>query len=119
MSRILIAEDEPAVRDFVTRALERAGHEVVAVADGEKAVTALAQGAFDMLLTDIVMPGMDGIALALKATSVQPGIKVLMMSGYAEERRRAHNLESLVHRVIAKPFSLDDITRAVREVLAA
>jgi len=118
MARILLAEDDPAVREFVRRALAHSGHEVTAVDDGLAAIEALAGATFDLLITDIVMPGMDGIALALKVSKDQPNLPILMMTGYAAERQRAHNLEALIHKVIAKPFTLRDICNAVAETLA-
>ena len=118
MAKILIAEDESAVSAFVSRALDHAGHEVVAVPDGLAAVAALAAGKYDLLLSDIVMPGLDGIALALKAGKDHPAMKILLMSGYASERQRAHNLESLAHRIVAKPFTLAEIIAAVDETLS-
>ena len=118
MARILVAEDEASVREFVTRALVHAGHEVVAEIDGLRALEALHGDRFDLLITDIVMPGMDGIALALKVTKDWPDLGVLLMTGYAAERQRAHNLEDLIHKVIAKPFSLTDFLAAVDEALA-
>jgi two-component system cell cycle response regulator CpdR len=118
MARILVAEDEASVREFVTRALTHAGHEVVTVVDGMRALDALHGGRFDLLITDIVMPGMDGITLALKVTKDWPRLGVLLMTGYAAERQRAHNLESLIHRVIAKPFSLAEFLAAVDEALS-
>jgi len=119
MARILVAEDELAVREFVSRALSHSGHEVVAVEDGLEALRELEAGGFDLLVTDIVMPGLDGIALALKLAKDHPELSILMMSGYAAERQRAHNLDALVHRVVAKPFTLKQICSAVDEVLAA
>lgn len=119
MAKILVAEDELAVREFVTRALAHNGHEVTAVDDGLKALEAVSNDAFDLLVTDIVMPGLDGIALALKLAKDRPRLSILMMSGYAAERQRAHNLDALIHKVVAKPFSLDEICSAVDEVLAA
>ena len=118
MARILVAEDEASVREFVSRALTHAGHEVVAVVDGLRALEALQGDRFDLLVTDIVMPGMDGIALALKVTRDWPDLGVLLMTGYAAERQRAHNLEALIHKVIAKPFSLADFLAAVDDALA-
>ena len=118
MARILVAEDEASVREFVTRALTHAGHEVVAVVDGLRALETLHGDRFDLLITDIVMPGMDGIALALKVTKDWPDLGVLLMTGYAAERQRAHNLEDLIHKIIAKPFSLADFLAAVDEALA-
>ena len=117
MARIMIAEDEAGVREFVARALAHDGHQVTAVEDGLQALQTLTGDRFDLLLTDIVMPGLDGIALALKAGSLYPEMRILLMSGYAAERQRAHNLEALVHRVVAKPFSLREICEAVRQTL--
>lgn len=117
MARILVSEDDDSVREFVTRALRQAGHEVVAVHDGEAALEELAVDSFDLLVTDIVMPRLDGIALALKATKDYPGMPVLLMTGYAHERQRAHNLDALIHQVVSKPFSLGDICAAVTEAL--
>jgi len=119
MAKILVAEDEAAVSAFVSRALGHQGHEVKAVPDGLAAVAALATDSFDLLLTDIVMPGMDGIALALKASRDYPAMKILLMTGYSAERQRAHNLTALVNRVITKPFTLDEICAAVAEELAS
>ncbi|MBO0332914.1 response regulator [Sneathiella sp. CAU 1612] len=120
MARILIAEDEAALREFISRALTHIGHETVAVEDGAEALAVLQRDKqFDLLLTDIVMPVMDGIALALKVTKDFPDLKVLMMTGYAAERQRAYNLEMLIHDVIAKPFSLDEICEKVEEALTS
>ncbi|MBL4801022.1 MAG: response regulator [Emcibacter sp.] len=117
MAHILIAEDEMAVRMFVSRALEHRGHSTVSVEDGGAAVDAVAKEDFDLLLTDIVMPVMDGIALALKVSADHPDMPILMMTGYAHERTRAHNLECLFHEVISKPFSLDELCNTVDDVL--
>lgn len=88
------------------------------VLDGSAALGALAGESFDLLLTDIVMPELDGIALALKVSKDYPKMKILLMTGYASERQWAHNLEALIHRVIAKPFTLEEICVAVNEELA-
>jgi DNA-binding response OmpR family regulator len=117
MAKILLAEDEASVSAFVARALAQQGHAVTPVGDGMLALQALAREPFDLLLTDIVMPELDGIALALKASKDYPAMKILLMTGYAAERQRAHNLEALVHRVIMKPFTLDEIVLAVKELL--
>ena len=119
MAHILIAEDDKAVREFVSRALRQDGHEVTAVGDGQQALTALDRGRFDMLLADIVMPQVDGIALALKASKDHPGLPILLMTGYAAERQRAHNLDALIHDIISKPFTLKQICETVRHVLSA
>ena len=117
MAAILVAEDDNAVREIVTRALERDGHDVTAVADGMAALDALAGTRFDLLLSDIVMPELDGIALALKVTKDYPDVAVLLMSGYAAERQRAHNLDVLIHEVIPKPFTLENIRSAAARTL--
>lgn len=117
MANIIIAEDEAGVREFVARALAMDGHAVTVAEDGLDALDRLGAERFDLLLTDIVMPGLDGIALALKAGAEWPSMRILLMSGYAAERQRAHNLDALVHRVIPKPFSLADIRKAVNETL--
>jgi two-component system, cell cycle response regulator CpdR len=119
VAKVLVADDEASVREFIARALATAGHAVRAVEGGAQALEALAAEPFDLLLSDIVMPGLDGIALALKAGKDHPGMKILLMSGYASERQRAHNLEALAHRVIAKPFTLAEICTAVAETLKA
>lgn len=118
MARILIAEDEIAVRTFVSRALEHRGHTTCGVTDGGAAVEALKKSQYDLLLTDIVMPVMDGIALALKVSSDYPALPILMMTGFIKEQQRAHNLDSLIQNVISKPFSLDEICRAVDDALS-
>jgi two-component system, cell cycle response regulator CpdR len=119
LAKILLAEDEDAVAAFVERALAHVGHEVKRVPDGLAAVAALSGQTFDLLVSDIVMPGLDGIALALKAGKDHPAMKILLISGYPEERRRAHNLDALAHRILAKPFTLAEICAAVEDALAA
>ncbi|MDP6342833.1 MAG: response regulator [Alphaproteobacteria bacterium] len=119
MARILIAEDEQSVRDLVARALQLHGHETKAVIDGSRALEALLADDYDLLLTDIVMPVMDGIALALKASRDYPELRILMMTGYAEEKRRAHNLDVLIHEVLMKPFTVDELVQSVEQTLKA
>ncbi|HAX91028.1 MAG TPA: response regulator [Rhodospirillaceae bacterium] len=116
--KILVAEDNPAVREFIVRALQASGAHLSAVPDGQAALDVLANERFDILITDIVMPNVDGIALALKAVRQYPDLRIIMISGYAQERMRAHNLDALVHRIIAKPFSLEEICEAVQDVMA-
>ena len=117
VTKILIAEDDTAVREFASRALVNAGHEVVATADGLQALEALENDEFDLLLSDIVMPELDGIALALKVSRGWPDLPILLMTGYAAERQRAHNLDALIHDVISKPFTLQQIYDAAEKVL--
>jgi two-component system cell cycle response regulator CpdR len=118
MARVLVAEDDPAVREFVSRALAHKGHAVRSVEDGLKALEAIEADEFDLLITDIVMPGLDGIALALKLAKERPGLAILMMTGFAAQKQRAHNLDALIHNVISKPFSLEDICIAAEAALA-
>jgi len=119
MARILLTEDDDAVRGFVKRALELDGHSVEAAEDGGEAVERLNRenGAFDLLVSDIKMPVMDGIALALHTARDFPEMPILLMTGFADQRERANGLDLLVRDVITKPFSLADIRRSVREAL--
>jgi two-component system, cell cycle response regulator CpdR len=121
MARILIAEDDEPVRGFVKRALEMDGHQVVAECDGAAALDRLVEedGSFDMLLSDIRMPLMDGIALALSAGRDFPELPILLMTGFADQRERAHDLEAIIEDVVTKPFSLAEIRAAVNKVLSA
>jgi two-component system, cell cycle response regulator CpdR len=121
MARILLADDEEPVRTLIARALAEDGHQVIATADGVEALDRLAKdgGRFDLLLTDVKMPVMDGIALALAAARDHPNLVILLMTGYADQRERAHGLDALIHDVIAKPFSNQEIRSVVGEALAA
>jgi CheY-like chemotaxis protein len=121
MGRILIAEDDEPVRGFVKRALEMDGHSVVAEADGAAALERLESdgGAYDLLLSDIRMPLMDGIALALAAGRSFPALPILLMTGFADQRERAHDLQAIIEDVVTKPFSLAEIRAAVGRILAA
>ena len=121
MARILVAEDDEAIRGLVMRALGEEGHELPTANDGAQALDVLKKrdGAFDLLLADVKMPVMDGVALAMAAGRDHPEIPIMLMTGYADQRERAHGLDALVHDVIAKPFSVDQIKGAVREALIA
>lgn len=121
MARILIAEDEEGIRQLVARALTQDGHEVVTAGDGAEALDVLTRerGTFELLLTDIRMPVMDGIALALAATRDHPALTILLMTGYADQRERAHGLDALIHDVVTKPFTLATIRTAVGDALKA
>lgn len=120
MARILVAEDDPSVRAFVVSALTMKGHEVVAEEDGGLAAETLdaEQGRFDLLLSDIKMPVMDGIALALHAAAHFPTLTILLMTGFADQRERAHGLDALIYDVIPKPFTLADLLAKVDDALA-
>jgi len=121
MARVLIADDEDSMRKLVARAITLDGHEAIAAQDGAEALEILVreEGGFDLLLTDIQMPVMDGIALALSAARDFPQMTILLMTGFAEQRERAPNLDAIVHDVITKPFSVADIRTAVADALAA
>jgi len=120
MARILVAEDDPSVRAFVVSALTMKGHEVVAEEDGGLAAeTADAEnGRFDLLLSDIKMPIMDGIALALDVAAKHPHIIIVLMTGFADQRERAHGLDALIYDVIVKPFTLADLLAKIDDALA-
>jgi two-component system, cell cycle response regulator CpdR len=119
MARILLAEDEDAVRAFVKRALEQDGHLVLEAEDGGLALDLLQGDAerFDLLLSDIRMPVMDGIALALSAARDFPDMPIILMTGYADQRERAANLQALIEDVISKPFALADLRALVNATL--
>ncbi|MES2601013.1 MAG: response regulator [Pseudomonadota bacterium] len=121
MPRVLIADDEESMRLLVARAIAMDGHEIVTAEDGAEALEILNRdnGAFDLLLTDIKMPVMDGIALALAVARDFPRLTVLMMTGFADQRERASGLEAIVHDVITKPFAVADIRTAVADALAS
>jgi CheY-like chemotaxis protein len=121
MSRVLIADDEESMRTLVARAIAMDGHETVTAEDGAEALDILTRenGAFDLLLTDIQMPIMDGIALALSAARDFPDVVILLMTGFAHQRERASNLSAIAHDVITKPFSVADIRTAVADALAS
>lgn len=120
MARILVAEDDDAVRTFVARALAHAGHEVLQAEDGGIAaeIVAAEAGRFDLLLSDIKMPVMDGIALALTVAASHPDLTIMLMTGFADQRERAHGLESLIYDVVPKPFTLAALMQKVEDALA-
>jgi two-component system, cell cycle response regulator CpdR len=87
------------------------GHEIATACDGAEALDVITRddASFDLLLTDIRMPIMDGIALALAAARDYPTLTILLMTGYADQRERAHGLDAIIHDVIAKPFSVSTL----------
>ena len=120
MARILVTEDDDNVRAFVTRALTHVGHDVTEAEDGGIAaeICAERQGEFDLLLSDIKMPVMDGIALALTVAAQYPDLTILLMTGFADQRERAHGLDALIYDVVPKPFSLDILLGKVADALS-
>jgi CheY-like chemotaxis protein len=121
MPRVLVADDEESMRLLVARAIAMDGHDVVTAEDGAEALETLTSegGAFDLLLTDIKMPIMDGIALALAAARDFPDLTILLMTGFADQRERASGLDAIVHDIITKPFAVADIRTAVADALAS
>ena len=118
MTRILLAEDDDSLRGFLARALERAGYEVLACTDGEQAVEALDQ-AWDLLLTDIVMPGMDGIEVARQAAARQPALRIMFITGFAAVALDAANQAPAGAKVLSKPVHLREIVSEVERMIAA
>ncbi|PWR25117.1 response regulator [Zavarzinia aquatilis] len=118
MARVLVAEDEAAVAQFILRALGGAGHQVTLTGDGGAALRAATSAPFDLVLSDIRMPVMDGIALALALATDRPGLPVVLMTGYAAEYERAEDFDGLVAGLLLKPFSLSDLLAAVEAALA-
>jgi len=119
MARILLAEDEEALRALCARALSGEGHDVTTACDGADALDLLVKesGRFDLLLTDIRMPIMDGIALALAAARDYPDLRIVLMTGYADQRERAKGLDAIIHDVLTKPFTVNLLRTAVSEAL--
>jgi two-component system cell cycle response regulator CpdR len=115
MIRILLAEDEEAMRTYLARALENAGYEVVSVDRGTAAIPYLEREHFHLLLSDIVMPEMDGIELAQRCSEISPGTKVMFITGFAAVTLKA-NREAPQARVLSKPFHLRDLVLEVERM---
>ena len=112
-SVILIVDDEKPIRELVRSILSRAGHEVAVAEDAGQALQLLEEGAPDLMLTDIVMPGMSGLALAAQAHHRRPGLRVMFMSGFASQYE-----EELSGSVcLSKPFTPSQLLAAVEDVL--
>ncbi len=117
MPHILLAEDDDGMRHYLVRALERAGFHVVAVDRGTAALRLIQAGeAFDLLLTDVVMPGMDGIELARRIALYNPNIRVMFITGFSAVSLRVGRAVPGA-RVLSKPFHLKDLVTEVRCVL--
>ncbi|PTM40836.1 response regulator [Bosea sp. 124] len=119
MSRILVVDDEEPLRVLVARGLTMDGHTCLTAADGAEALDTLIaeEGRFDLLLTDIRMPLMDGIALALAAKQAFPDLTIMLMTGYAEQRERARSLDAIVSEVMTKPFTIAELRATVMNVI--
>lgn len=119
MAAILLAEDDDSMRGFLKKALEKAGHVVVDAAQGDDALNELQLREFDLLLTDIVMPIMDGIELARRATDIDPEMKIMFITGFAAVALNPANKAPKDAKVLSKPFHLRDLVDEVDRMLAA
>ena len=119
MARILLAEDDESLRRFLSAALERAGHNVVACGDGSDAYEHLQGFKFDLLLSDIVMPGLDGIELAKRAADLDPALKIMFITGFAAVALHPAAQAPKQAKVLSKPFHLRDIVQEVERMIAA
>ena len=119
MARILLAEDDDDMRRFLVRALERAGHDVTSFAEGASAFEEVKQASFDLLLTDIVMPEMDGIELARRAAELDPSLKIMFITGFAAVALNPDSRAPKDAKVLSKPFHLKDLVSEVERMVAA
>lgn len=119
MARILLAEDDDSMRRFLAKALENAGHEVIAYGRGDLAHDQLKHDIFDILLTDIVMPEMDGIELARHAAELDPTMKIMFITGFAAVALNPENAAPKDAKVLSKPFHLKDLVAEVERLMAA
>lgn len=119
MARILLAEDDDDMRRFLVRALEKAGHDVTSFAEGASAFEEVKQATFDLLLTDIVMPEMDGIELARRAAELDPRLKIMFITGFAAVALNPDSRAPKDAKVLSKPFHLRDLVAEVERMVAA
>ena len=119
MARILLSDDQAAARDLVCRALEMDGHSVAITEEGAEALDKVKTGdGFDLLITDVEMPVMDGISLAHEAIAAAPSLRVILISGHQEQLQRAAGLDGRSLRTLTKPFTLEQIRAEVAAALA-
>jgi two-component system cell cycle response regulator CpdR len=119
MARILLAEDDESMRRFLAKALENAGHDVESFGRGDLAHTKLKNDVFDILLTDIVMPEMDGIELARRAAELDPTLKIMFITGFAAVALSPESQAPKDAKVLSKPFHLRDLVAEVERLMAA
>lgn len=119
MAEILLAEDDDSMRGFLAKALERAGHSVVSCSQGDEALGKLDQQSFDLLLTDIVMPVMDGIELARRTSARYPQMKIMFITGFAAVALNPDNKAPKEAKILSKPFHLRDLVSEIDRLLAA
>jgi two-component system cell cycle response regulator CpdR len=115
MPRILLAEDDTSMREYLQRALQRVGYEVDSVGCGTEAIPLLEADRFDLLLTDIVMPEMDGIELAQKASAMDPDIRVMFITGFAAVALQSGRTAPEA-KMLSKPFNLKDLVAEVDRI---
>jgi two-component system cell cycle response regulator CpdR len=119
MAQILLAEDDESLRKFLAQALVRAGHAVTDFGDGSDAYECLKGFRFDLLLTDIVMPGMDGIELAKRAAEMNEALKIMFITGFAAVALHPSSGAPKQAKVLSKPFHLREIVAEVERMIAA
>jgi len=119
MTKILLAEDDNDMRRFLEKALDNAGYNVIAFDNGASAYDRLREEPFTLLLTDIVMPEMDGIELARRATEIDPDMKVMFITGFAAVALNPDSNAPKDAKVLSKPFHLRDLVNEVEKMLAA
>jgi two-component system, cell cycle response regulator CpdR len=119
LKRILLAEDDESMRGFLERALSKAGYDVISFSNGKDAHERLQQEPFTLLLTDIIMPQMDGIELARRAAELDPKIKIMFITGFAAVTLNTKTRPPKDARVLSKPFHLKDLVREIDRLLAA
>jgi two-component system, cell cycle response regulator CpdR len=119
MVKILLAEDDSDMRRFLVKALERAGHSVTSFGEGASAYEQVKGESFDLLLTDIVMPEMDGIELARRAAEIAPAMKIMFITGFAAVALNPDSKAPKDAKVLSKPFHLRDLVDEVSRLMAA
>jgi len=119
MAKILLAEDDDSLRGFLVAALRRAGHTVRDYSEGRTALSALEREVFDLLLTDIVMPGLDGIELARRGAELDPAMKIVFITGFAAVALGSGASHPAGAKVLSKPFHLRELVDEVERVMAA
>jgi two-component system, cell cycle response regulator CpdR len=119
MAKIILAEDDEDMRRFLVKALEKAGHHVTSFGEGASAFEEIKQTTFDLLLTDIVMPEMDGIELARRAAELDPHLKIMFITGFAAVALHPDSKAPKDAKVLSKPFHLRDLVAEVDRMMAA
>ena len=119
MAKIILAEDDDDMRRFLVKALEKAGHQVTSFGEGASAFEEIKQTTFDLLLTDIVMPEMDGIELARRASELDPALKIMFITGFAAVALHPDSKAPKDAKVLSKPFHLRDLVAEVERMMAA